>query len=426
MSEQLIIENFLGIKKVQIDINDFLVFIGPQASGKSVIAKLIHYFKTFGRELLFSIESYEKKYDFDKRLIVKFEEYFPPASWNNTAFEISYKNGDDEIELSKIESKQAKLKIKYSNRYVTKLNQGKNYLKKIKIKNDDEDQVNTKINYNKQYDARQHLYSILRKDSDPNMMFNQLFIPAGRSFFSNLQSSIFNFLSNNNALDPFLRDFGSYYENIKYRYDMKRPAAEKNNELYERVKKIVQEILKGKYYQEKGKDYLILDDGRKLNVLNCSSGQQEVLPLAMILSDIPFTRYIGGGLVVYIEEPEAHLFPIAQKQIVELLGLISNVSINDIRIIITTHSPYILASFNNLIQASNIDRCIDEKKQKELYNIIRKDQMIPIEKINAYSLNDGKIKNLISKENELINTNIIDDVSNIISEQFNKLLEMEC
>ena len=47
------------------------------------------------------------------------------------------------------------------------------------------------------------------------LSYNQIFIPAGRSFFSNLQSSIFSFFSSNKSLDPFLIQFGSTYESFK-------------------------------------------------------------------------------------------------------------------------------------------------------------------------------------------------------------------
>lgn len=425
MNPVLEIANFLGLKSVKIEVKQFLILIGPQASGKSVIAKLIHYFQTFPSELIESIENKETKYDFDKRLRLKFGEYFPPNTWNTSAFKIKFTNDTDEIEIAKVESRQANIEISYSRQYVSKLKIGKNYIKKQEIKIKEEEMTNT-TKYKMQSEMRRHIYEIVKKDLSNDILYEQLFIPAGRSFFSNLQSSIFDFLSNNNAIDPFIRDFGSYYEMAKFRYDYDTKKGESNKKLYESIGKRVHEILKGKYHEEKGKDFLILDDGRKLNVLNCSSGQQEVLPLALILSDMPFLKFQGGGQTVYIEEPEAHLFPTAQKQIVELLGLIHNTAKSDIRFIITTHSPYILSSFNNLIQAGNSERCTDEEKRNEVYSIVKKDLIIDIKAISAYSLRDGKVRTLVSKDTDLINTNIIDEVSNEINSEFSQLIDMEC
>ena len=44
------IENFRAIKNADIEIADFLVVIGEQASGKSTISKLVHYFKSLKKD----------------------------------------------------------------------------------------------------------------------------------------------------------------------------------------------------------------------------------------------------------------------------------------------------------------------------------------------------------------------------------------
>ena len=44
MKNTLVIDNFLIFDHAEIDINKFTVFIGPQASGKSIVAKLVYFF----------------------------------------------------------------------------------------------------------------------------------------------------------------------------------------------------------------------------------------------------------------------------------------------------------------------------------------------------------------------------------------------
>jgi predicted ATPase len=44
MTDKITIKNFGPIKHVELDLKEVMVFIGPQASGKSTIAKLIHFF----------------------------------------------------------------------------------------------------------------------------------------------------------------------------------------------------------------------------------------------------------------------------------------------------------------------------------------------------------------------------------------------
>lgn len=55
------------------------------------------------------------------------------------------------------------------------------------------------------------------------------------------------------------------------------------------------------------------------------------------------------SVFLVLEEPEAHLFPEAQKYIVELIALLCNSTGSSS--FITTHSSYILTSINLLMHA---------------------------------------------------------------------------
>ena len=58
--ERLEIRNFGPIKNEALIIKDFMVFIGPQASGKSTISKSIFFFKSLRDDLIrFVMESAE-------------------------------------------------------------------------------------------------------------------------------------------------------------------------------------------------------------------------------------------------------------------------------------------------------------------------------------------------------------------------------
>jgi predicted ATP-dependent endonuclease of OLD family len=115
------------------------------------------------------------------------------------------------------------------------------------------------------------------------------------------------------------------------------------------VKNRIQEILKGNYTIDNGDEKIILNNDAKdkIRLSNASSGQQEVIRL---LQDIFITMLDQEKVLRILEEPEAHLFPIAQKQLIELLVLMMNQNIDN-QLIITTHSPYILTVFNNLLFA---------------------------------------------------------------------------
>ena len=51
MKQKIIIKNFGPIKDVEMEIDDFTIFIGPQTSGKSTIAKSVFFFLSLRDDL---------------------------------------------------------------------------------------------------------------------------------------------------------------------------------------------------------------------------------------------------------------------------------------------------------------------------------------------------------------------------------------
>lgn len=397
IKEKLIIKNFAGFDHIEIDLKPINIFIGPQAAGKSVIIKLVYFFKS----LIYEYTTYSENIDilkgngFSFLVSRDFKEYFPPDSWSHKTFKIvffsDYNGKEIFIELKRKEHSN-NIEVKTPPLLMEML---------LSFQKNTIQKKYPKIFSSELYNENQSDY------------YKQAFIPAGRSFFSTIQNSIFTLLRKNQTIDPFLIEFGSNYENAKFHkcslFYKERISLENISEL----------ILHGKYKRENNLDYLIHSDGRKVNLMNASSGQQETLPLIL------FLLYIlneGIPTTLYIEEPEAHLYPDAQKKIVQLLAQVYNTQ--NKQLFITTHSPYILASFNNLIEAGNIIKTKPGSADK-VYKIIPKEEVLSIDDLIAYSIKDGKKEILLDKENNLISQNILDDVSNDISKEFNALLDIE-
>ena len=53
--------------------------------------------------------------------------------------------------------------------------------------------------------------------------------------------------------------------------------------------------------------------------------------------------------MIFIDEPELNLHPVNQRKIARILAKVAN---SGIKIIISTHSDYIVKEFNNLIMLS--------------------------------------------------------------------------
>ncbi len=412
MNEKLIIENFAGIKYLEINLSKINIFIGQQTTGKSICAKLLFFFKRFDNELINAVENDLTKKEFDKLLLSKFIEYFPIHSYPDDPFSINYLVSSCNILI--IKDKEKKLEIQYSDIFYKTFTSYKKYFSKLKNKNLDQDSFEI---FKPTVEIRNKYHKEIKELIGDYSGYNQIYIPAGRSFFANLQKSIFSFLSSNKAIDPFILEFGSFYEQIKQllqRSLLKDKFAEA----------FIEKILLGVYLQDKGNDYIMHQDGRKINIAYSSSGQQETLPLVLILKTLINIKFSSNGAVIYIEEPEAHIFPNAQKLIVEFISYVFNHSKTKYQFIITTHSPYILTAFNNLLQAGIIENEGNRDKNNELYKTIQKELILKPDSINAYSLQKDNYCNLMNQETGLISANILDEVSNEISDEFDKLLNI--
>lgn len=75
------------------------------------------------------------------------------------------------------------------------------------------------------------------------------------------------------------------------------------------------------------------------------------------------------------------------------------------------------------MQAGSI---IKEKPEisQEVNSIIPKSEVINLDHISVYLVKNGEAKSIIDKDTELISQTVLDDVSNVISQEFNKLLDL--
>ena len=424
--EKIEIKDFLGIKDITIEVKQINIFIGSQASGKSAIAKLLYYFKGFVSEIIGTAKQLSNEASLNKNYLQKFKQYFPPSSWGKHNFRIKYWLNNEYIEVSRNESD---LELNYSNVYKDKFDEFKSFAQAV-VKNRNETKLGLSINSGFPSIRLQELSGafslILSEDIDYRVAFTQRYIPAGRSFFANLENNIFFLLDTNNTIEPFLIEFGRYYEQIKAQADSQYTLREVGDgNLYDELEEMSCKIVCGKYLRENNKDYLELEDNRRVSIINSSSGQQETLPLTLILGIIAHDQPDIGGDSIYIEEPEAHIFPATQKNIVELIATVYNARKNSLQFVLTTHSPYILTSFNNLLQAGMLAIDADEEKIKAIEKLVPKSRFIQPGEIAVYSVADGYCKSIMDESTGLIDANIIDEVSNELAVQFDELLDLE-
>lgn len=192
----------------------------------------------------------------------------------------------------------------------------------------------------------------------------------------------------------------------------RRPTRDNATFYYSRAQRLSMNILKGKMaIDRKSKVILRLNGSKKDYPLELlSSGQQESFwPLNLILNWIKRDR---SPISLYFEEPECHLYPSAQKSLVQIITLFANYS--ESNVILTTHSPFILSSLNILIKAASVkDKLTDDIK------FITKLECVDPNKISVYEISNGELVSIM--ENGLINTFAIDRVSDKFDEEYIKL-----
>jgi hypothetical protein len=120
-----------------------------------------------------------------------------------------------------------------------------------------------------------------------------------------------------------------------------------------------------------------------------------------------------------IEEIELGLFSKQQKEIVNIIAKLYN---KGNIFYITTNSPYILCSLNNLIMANMIlNKYPNNEKIYKKY----KDVAVNIDDVAAFKMQKGKEPiNILDVESDLIDDSQIDDISDGLSKEFYKFLEL--
>ena len=132
----------------------------------------------------------------------------------------------------------------------------------------------------------------------------------------------------------------------------------------------------------------LIHNGRKTAIDKCSSGQRELFYLLNFIVLMQTSTFSYGNMaILFIEEPEAHLFPNEQKMILELLGEVFNLlNENGVkwRFFITTHSPYILNALNNMLFKSVVlKKCNTDSKKIEQVNAAVPFPPLAPEKVSA-------------------------------------------
>ena len=160
-----------------------------------------------------------------------------------------------------------------------------------------------------------------------------------------------------------------------------------------------------KFKRKSDQSFIYHNQNQKVLLKESSSGVQSLLPIILLIeSSMMKDNYINLNYV--IEEPELNLYPQAQYELIKYLVkscLETDRKVKAKNLIITTHSPYVLASINNLLLAFKKGK----NKPSKVENLIGRESWINPDNFNAYQVENGLVKRIFNKKSKLIDENII-------------------
>ena len=420
------IESFGPIKNVTIPMNDIVILNGKQSSGKSTISKAIYLFKALPEKFLKSLVADESfAADFDKNLVVSVRNEILSifgTTKHFDGFKLEFRYSEDKkIEINK-EPYSGHARVVFSNSLKKEL---KNIAKKIESFWEETKNQKSNEDFYAFYASRLQFFNAIKHEIQSLFQENHesFFIPAGRSLVSTLSGELKNIDSYN--FDSLMKDFVQKVFNLRETFSKnldeiiedkkKLSSAPIDFESIKKAKNLLAEIIQGQYRYEGGEEKLLIKDDKYVKMKFSSSGQQESLWILNLL----FINMLDNKLTFTVfEEPEAHLYPVTQYSVAKFIALSRNAKKN--QAIITTHSPYIMASINTLLVAGKNGK----KYKEEVEKLMDKSYWLHIDRLSAYFVSDGRIIDMVDKELGIIDPRYIDQASEIINDDFDKLLEI--
>lgn len=431
--QKILIKNFGPLEEVNLEVKDLMLFIGPQASGKSTISKGIFFFKSIRDDVLrYLLEGlddgkYEKALgNIGKRIRGKFLEFWGPTAHLGRIF-LQYDYGDGKGLSINLRGKYVNptFSPNFMREFGRILTEVKRFARDLNTRDkkymSSSEFLAVEVEKRKYYSRIQELVNNLFEDDK-----DLIFIPAGRSLLATLSDQLQSI--HPHSIDYLMRSFIDRINNSKkvFNKSLDDLILEKKKLTYEEIDKEIVELAKEKIFSILKAKYLYDDEGEKLFVddrtytkINfASSGQQESI---WILNLIFLNILNKKKVFVVFEEPEAHLYPEAQKAIVELITLLVNSEDN--QVIITTHSPYVLSSFNNLIYAHFVGE--EQEKFDQIDQLVTEFLWLDPDQVIAYKVARGHVASIMDDQERLIKTEEIDKASEVINETFEKIFNLD-
>ena len=416
------IKNIGPIKEVvTISLNKINVFMGPQSSGKSTIAKIISFCTWVEKDVATnqSLSEYEdNKTYFRERLesFHKIKGYFNSNSYiryQSEVVDIVWKNEECSISwVDKYAYKRSKIAYIPSERNMVILPEAR----KSEFGN-----TNIRSFLFDWFEARKK-YSDKNKLSVLNLGVNYYYVEGSEE--DHIRGS-----NNDSEYDILLSSASSGLQSItpliaiieyltKWIYDEDTISFELD-ERRQRVNRILAEEKVLKPYYDK--DYLPIEDRQDFtNSFNEKLHEKEEKAVKYFeeYKTISNSLFKTTNSQFIIEEPEQNLFPEAQRDLVYYF-LQKCLDREGNRLTLTTHSPYVLYALNNCMMTGLVH---NKMEANELSKLKCNQSMINPVDISIYEIREGVVRKTIQGEDGLISDNYFDQKMKDLMDDFYLML----
>lgn len=442
MESSLTIRNFGPIDSVELVLKNVNVFIGPQATGKSAIAKIYTLFKAprkyFYKSFLYPLdesshinatnEFLEALEDFNIRNFLKkdttivFDSKLHYIEFRNDRllylpklyseiFDIQEASTSFEANKKNIIKSFNKLRDEFiffrlRSELILNEDDSKRFLPEAKIFKDI-----TEVKCSPLLDIARNLEESLSTNA-------AVYIPAERNFINIIRKFAMNLQLNKVPIPTHILRFGAELEKVS---SNDRDLGFLQEGLFLRI--------------INGEERIFRNDSDSISLNEAASGIQSVVPIIQSI----FGSYTSHHQSMVIEEPELNLSPTAQYELIKLLesNRLENIYADFGNVhTYTTHSPFILSALNNLLYSSKVRRVLFERSYDrnssiaDLHEKIKLivDPVVPAyvdhNYFTAYEIQNGGCKSILDPVSGLIIDNYIDNASDKINEDFDALMEL--
>lgn len=416
------IKNIGPIKEVAtISLNKINVFMGPQSSGKSTIAKIISFCTWVEKDVATnqSLSEYkENKTYFRERL----ESFHKIKGYFNSDSYIRYKS-----EVIDIVWENEECSISWVDRYAYKRSKiayipsERNMVILPEARKSEFGNTNIRSFLFDWFEARKK-YSDKNKLSVLNLGVNYYYVEGSEE--DHIRGS-----NNDSEYDILLSSASSGLQSItpliaiieyltKWIYDEDTISFELD-ERRQRVNRILAEEKVLKPYYDK--DYLPIEDRQDFTKSfneKLHEKEEKAVKYFEEYKTISNSLFKTTNSQFIIEEPEQNLFPEAQRDLVYYF-LQKCLDREGNRLTLTTHSPYVLYALNNCMMTGLVR---DKMEENELSKLKCNQSKINPVDISIYEIREGVVRDTIQGKDGLISDNYFDQKMKDLMDDFYLML----